>query len=782
MAKPGNGSARKSEEANKETNGPAAATPGTKRKRRQDPDDRSAIPDERIQGITRQQDETPLKRVRLKSPELKMTTAAQNGGDVQNESGDDDLSSTIADREMEDHKDAKRTDNGKREAQSSAVAVATVASANRSRNANQKPHPAPQPTRERLQLRVPAHQTPGKHLSRPLPTSNNIRQASEISVPTRKLVWGNTPISASSDPNAAPNANAAGFDSPQPPAPPQAFNGTSNAPVAQQQRPPQIPSGRTDPLASTWVWFALLCMLSLAYGPLHRLALLPSTLPPFSVAKVADVCLDRYKRYYYQYYPPPPREVINQTRVQEIEQYERERREQQQQKRKLLKDIESVQKAMEREIVAMEKNAVDMKKEVKEIEDRVKGHSDPVLKVHDRISRINELLKKRTGGSLDDIIEALPAIKKALSEADRNKVLDLSSLDLWEIPEMPEECLGEDEEEDEEDDEDEDEENVSDEDEDEEKDDEEDDPAIAGEGNRGVAEVAVPIIDEDRLEEWSEELQNLIDKSTNMILKDDEIADEIRQWIRSEIKGVLKWDKVVSAFTIENLASQIDKKEKKEDAGNGKAKRGSSSLQADAILAQISERIELEIADQTGRFDFASIRNGAVVVREGPRATSRSLVQSLPYFNRLMAHVGIRFYGYGAEAALSPTDPPGALGQCWAFMGEEALKKRQKSRAPQDFSRGSVATLTVRLAGPTFVHSVVIEHPPMEITDRLDSAIRVFRVVGYEDKVGGKGSYELGRFTYKPDDGPRVEFDVARKLSRRDVPKLRSIVLAVEST
>lgn len=32
------------------------------------------------------------------------------------------------------------------------------------------------------------------------------------------------------------------------------------------------------------------------------------------------------------------------------------------------------------------------------------------------------------------------------------------------------------------------------------------------------------------------------------------------------------------------------------------------------------------------------------------------------------------------------------------------------------------------------------------------------------------------------DDGHRVEFNVARKLSRQDVPKLRSIALAIEST
>jgi len=358
--------------------------------------------------------------------------------------------------------------------------------------------------------------------------------------------------------------------------------------------------------------------------------------------------------------------------------------------------------------------------------------------------------------------------------------LDLSSLDLWEIPEMPKECLGEEDDEEKEDD-DEEEDSDDDEEEEEEEDDGEDEElAIAGESTEAVVEVAVPVIDKDRLQAWSDELQKLIDNSTDDILKDDEIADEIRRWIRSEIKDGLEWDKVLSDFTIEKLASQIVKKDKKE-GGKGKSK-GGSSLQSDAILAQIAERIELEIADQTGRFDFASIRNGAVVVREGPRATSRSLVQSLPYFNRIMAHVGLRFYGYGADAALTPTDPPGALGQCWAFMSEEASKKRQKSKVAQDFSRGSVATLTVRLARPTFVHSIVIEHPPKEITDRMDSAIRAFRVVGYEDKIGSKGSYELGRFAYKPDDGPRAEFDVARKLSRRDVPKLRSIVLAIEST
>lgn len=77
------------------------------------------------------------------------------------------------------------------------------------------------------------------------------------------------------------------------------------------------------------------------------------------------------------------------------------------------------------------------------------------------------------------------------------------------------------------------------------------------------------------------------------------------------------------------------------------------------------------------------------------------------------------------------------------------MKKRKKSRAAQDFSRGSAATLAVRLARPAYIHSVVIEHPPKEITDRIQSAIRAFRIVGYEDDLATKGSYELGRFEYK---------------------------------
>ena len=77
--------------------------------------------------------------------------------------------------------------------------------------------------------------------------------------------------------------------------------------------------------------------------------------------------------------------------------------------------------------------------------------------------------------------------------------------------------------------------------------------------------------------------------------------------------------------------------------------------------------------------------------------------------------MGLRFYGHGPEAALTPTDPPDALGQCWSFLSEETVaKKRRKPKSARDFTRGSVATLAVTLPKPIYVNSIAIEHPPLE--------------------------------------------------------------------
>merc|ERR1712087_252314 len=100
-----------------------------------------------------------------------------------------------------------------------------------------------------------------------------------------------------------------------------------------------------------------------------------------------------------------------------------------------------------------------------------------------------------------------------------------------------------------------------------------------------------------------------------------------------------------------------------------------------------------------------------------------------------MAQSNLRFYGYGAEIALVPTSPLNSLGQCWGF--EDSL---------EESTVGSYGTLSIRLPRPIHVSDIVIEHPPREQTDQVRSAIRSFRIIGYEDQMAEGDSWPLGSF------------------------------------
>jgi hypothetical protein len=147
----------------------------------------------------------------------------------------------------------------------------------------------------------------------------------------------------------------------------------------------------------------------------------------------------------------------------------------------------------------------------------------------------------------------------------------------------------------------------------------------------------------------------------------------------------------------------------------------------------IVELLEKQRADQLGVVDYASIIAGASVIE---RATSQSLIDSLPLLNRLMESARLRFYGYGPEAALTPTFPVTALGQCWAFASDSGRMG------------GRYATLTVQLGKPIYVTNVAIEHAARELTDQLESAIRSFRIIGYEDGDAMGNPWHLGSFAY----------------------------------
>ena len=182
---------------------------------------------------------------------------------------------------------------------------------------------------------------------------------------------------------------------------------------------------------------------------------------------------------------------------------------------------------------------------------------------------------------------------------------------------------------------------------------------------------------------------------------------------------------------------------------------GNSSKEVEGVIDRLLER---EMADTTARYDFASIGNGAKVIRSGSRNTSRSLVENLPLLNRVLAKANLRFYGHGAEAALIPTFPKTALGQCWSFE-EEGYRKPvtfysdnndEEETLQMEPDRGEYATLSVSLSRAIKIDSIIVEHPSiLSFPNTKDSAIRHFRLIGFIDKEATGNPWPLGEFEYK---------------------------------
>mmetsp|Transcript_20389 Transcript_20389/g.36817 ORF Transcript_20389/g.36817 Transcript_20389/m.36817 type:complete len:238 (+) Transcript_20389:201-914(+) len=196
-------------------------------------------------------------------------------------------------------------------------------------------------------------------------------------------------------------------------------------------------------------------------------------------------------------------------------------------------------------------------------------------------------------------------------------------------------------------------------------------------------------------------------------------------------------------------------------------------------VRDIDRLLEIEDADRTGKFDYASVIHGASVLRRGPYATTYSLYETLPLFNRVLAYVKLRFYGHPPEVALLPTFPMHARGQCWSFSNEFS-SSRARSQIDNDGIRGEYATLTVSLSSAITITNVVIEHISPNISSDPSTAIKKFRVVGFEDGGAFGEPWELGKFAFPI--GPTLQdFSIPTVLDGQNVPKLKSVAIAVDS-
>jgi len=218
------------------------------------------------------------------------------------------------------------------------------------------------------------------------------------------------------------------------------------------------------------------------------------------------------------------------------------------------------------------------------------------------------------------------------------------------------------------------------------------------------------------------------------------------------------------------------------------------------IHSIINTALETEHADHTDRTDYATVRSGGRIIRTGPRRTTPSVSSNMPLLNRLLSSLNLRFYGHRAESALNPTYPPTAIGQCWSVEREGTRKDlwgaanalvtlssersgREGSRMKEDSYRGEYATLAVRLARSTRVEEVVVEHPPEGVLGERDTAVKDFRVVGFEDRVAMGHPWMLGSFRYDSGSDRSLQtFSIpATSENGQPLPSLSSIVLAIDS-
>jgi hypothetical protein len=239
-----------------------------------------------------------------------------------------------------------------------------------------------------------------------------------------------------------------------------------------------------------------------------------------------------------------------------------------------------------------------------------------------------------------------------------------------------------------------------------------------------------------------------LQEETSNLVNDERVENAVIEWILQD--------------TVERFAGPI------EVPSASNKPRGSN---LDSIRKAIQSRMDVVAADLTGKVDYAAISSGGVIIKTGKYATTSSIVDTLPYGNRLLHMLRLRFYGYGPEAAIMPTypfDPSQALGNCWAFVA-----------APSEL--GKYAVFSVSLANPIYATQVAIEHPPREVNDRAKAAIRSFRVVGFESADATGKAWDMGQFEYRLGDDYLQLFDLEEEMGGADIPAIQSLSLLIDS-
>ena len=229
--------------------------------------------------------------------------------------------------------------------------------------------------------------------------------------------------------------------------------------------------------------------------------------------------------------------------------------------------------------------------------------------------------------------------------------------------------------------------------------------------------------------------------------------------------------------------------------GNEPSSTSTSYYTPREAVRDIDHHLEVDDADRTGKFDYATAIHGGRVLRRGPFATSYSYYETLPLLNRLLAYTKLRFYGHPPEVALYPTFPMHARGQCWSFANEAtSVRSRRQNVVDGSDTRtiandmvGEYATLTIRLVSAIRVTEIVVEHPPSSIFSKsppsssTSSAIQEFRVLGFEDGGAFGEPWELGRYKFDAHGLSLQTFAIPTTLFGQNIPKLKAISIAIDS-
>mmetsp|Transcript_5140 Transcript_5140/g.5837 ORF Transcript_5140/g.5837 Transcript_5140/m.5837 type:complete len:702 (-) Transcript_5140:254-2359(-) len=272
-----------------------------------------------------------------------------------------------------------------------------------------------------------------------------------------------------------------------------------------------------------------------------------------------------------------------------------------------------------------------------------------------------------------------------------------------------------------------------------------------------------------------------------------ERGDPMKHWLEEQV--LMKASSIIaeSKTWVEVAVKNVGDLNEEEDEN---AKFDLVGLTRNEAVSEIVRGLDIEYAgDRTGNIDYASIRTGGQVIYELCGAipgTTHNLGKTLPILDRFFSRVNLRFYGHTPEVALSVTTPRDALGQCWAFVSPNK-KSDHCVNVSSDRLRsfGNIGTLTVKLAKAVQVKSVVIEHPPREITSHFGTAIHKFRVIGYDrhmlesrdaSTAYSNEAHDLGSFIYDI-NGLRSlqEFEIPMSVDGKKLPKMQYIVLAIDS-